>query len=90
MYTQIHDVYFLYAKHLYARVNIKLTFTSHISPMICLGIKKNNSKKNKTINLTKIYKIYKGLTSNLFVTKKKSVVAFKVRMLLLSSKGLSP
>ena len=24
--------------------------------MICLGIKKNNSKKNKTINLPKIYK----------------------------------
>ena len=90
MYTQIHDVYFLYAKHLHARVNIKLTFTSHISAMICLGIKKNNSKKNKTINLTKIYKIYKGLTSNLFVTKKKSMVVFKVRMLLLSSKELSP
>ena len=90
MYTQIHNVYFLYAKHLHARVNIKLTFTSHISAMICLGIKKNNSKKNKTINLTKIYKIYKGLTSNLFVTKKKSMVAFKVRMLLLSSKELSP
>ena len=34
--------------------------------------------------------MYKGLTSNLFVTKKKSVVAFKVRMLLLSSKELSP
>ena len=90
MYTQIHNVYFLYAKHLHARVNIKLTFISHISAMICLGIKKNNSKKNKTINLTKIYKIYKGLTSNLFVTKKKSMVAFKVRMLLLSSKELSP
>ena len=47
MYTQIHDVYFLYAKHLHARVNIKLTFTSHMSAMICLGIKKIIVKKIK-------------------------------------------
>ena len=47
MYTQIHDVYFSYAKHLHARVNIKLTFTSHMSAMICLGIKKIIVKKIK-------------------------------------------
>ena len=47
---------FFYIKHLHAQVNIKLTITSHMCTMICLGIKKNNSKKNKTINLPKIYK----------------------------------
>ena len=30
------------------------------------------------------------LTSNLFVTKRKSMVAFNIRVLLLSSKELSP
>ena len=32
--------FFFYIKHLYARVNITFTITSHISTMICLGIKK--------------------------------------------------
>ena len=35
---------------------MKFRVTSHISTMICLEIKNNNSKKNKAINLTKIYK----------------------------------
>ena len=42
--------------------------------------------KNKTTNLTTIYKTaifnLKRLTSNLFVTKRKSIVAFKIRALL--------
>ena len=36
------------------------------------------------------YLIYRRLTSNLFVTKRKSMVAFNIRVLLLSSKELSP
>ena len=48
--------FFFYIKHLHARVNIKSTITSHISTMICLGIKENDSKK-VNINLTKMYKI---------------------------------
>ena len=39
--------FFFYIKHLHARVNIKFTIISHISTMICLGIKENNSKKLK-------------------------------------------
>ena len=50
------SIFFFYIKHLHARVNIKSTITSHISTMICLGIKENDSKKIN-INLTKMYKI---------------------------------
>ena len=38
---------FFYIKHLHARVNIKFTVTSHVSTMICLGIKKKNSNSKK-------------------------------------------
>ena len=52
-------------------------------------------KKNETINLTKILcktAIFnlRRLTSNLFVTKRKSMVVFTIRVLLLSFKELSP
>ena len=54
--------------------------------LICLEI--NN--KTKTINLTKIlYKQpYSRLASNLFVRNRKSMVVFKIKVLLLSSKEL--
>ena len=68
--------------------------------LICLGgktviIKIKIKKNNETINLTKIlHKIaifnLKKVNINHFVTKRKSMVAFKIRVLLLLSKELSP
>ena len=70
--------------------------------LICLGMKKIIIKiKIKIFKKLKLwiwrnyyikqpYLIYIMLTSNLFVTKRKSMVAFNIRVLLLLSKELSP
>ena len=42
--------FFFFIKHLHAHVNIKFTITSHMSTMMCLGIKNNNIKKNYKFN----------------------------------------